>query len=480
MHTESPFSTSPPATSAPAAAQTSALGASAAIPLADWASLALRAGRVGPNLPNMAWALRFPDALSRETLEEEARRLAATPYGFGRRIAPPRLPGGRPRWVPAPEPPPVALATTTAQGPAGLAGWLDRQLGVPLDPEYDAGWRLAATHLDDGGTAVLVSCHHLFGTARGVLGALYDDDLDPTIGTTETPFERASRFTLWDEARGIGERIRLGLRGLAELPRELASALRKRRRTGERHDGPAPLKAPRGRDRTRRPSSGLRVAAVASMPATAWDDAAARRGGTGNTLLAAVSANLLRRARIARGGPAGRTLRLSLPVDLRDRDAADMGLGSGPTAQLTTAAVVLPGGPPAHGDLREVRARMKAAFVADTGTTPVVRGAGDAARLLPEPVTFQFAAAAAKAFDGCASNIGNVPERMPCIGSHEASDAAMLGFPIGNEALTALIRYRDRLTVGVVTDPDRLGPAADLRAWLAEELDAWGLSGAVW
>jgi hypothetical protein len=473
------MSTSQPVTAIATGPQTSALDPSAAIPLADWASLALRAGRVGPNLPNMGWVLRFPDEIPREALEQEARRLAATPYGFGRRIAPPRLPGGRPRWVPAPEPPPVVLAETPANGPAGLAAWLDRQLGVPLDPEYDAGWRLAATPIDGGGTAVLVSCHHLFGTARGVHAALYGDDVDPTIGTTETPFESTSRFTTWDEARGIGERIRLGLRGLAELPGELASALRDRRQDGSQA-GPAPLKPPRGRDRTRRPSSGLRVAAVASMPAASWDDAAARRGGTGNTLLAAVSANLLRRARIARGGPAERTLRLSLPVDLRDRDAADMGLGSGPTAQLTTAAVLLPGGPPAHDDLHEARARMKAAFVADTGTTAVVRGAGDAARLLPEPVTFQFAAHAAKAFDGCASNIGPVPEQMPIIGSHEASDVAMLGFPIGNEALTALIRYRDRVTVAVVTDPDRLGPAADLRAWLADELEAWGLAEAVW
>jgi hypothetical protein len=56
----------------------------------------------------------------------------------------------------------------------------------------------------------------------------------------------------------------------------------------------------------------------------------------------------------------------------------------------------------------------------------------------------------------------------------------LLGFPIGNEALTALIRYRDRVAVGVVTDPLRLGPAADLRAWLTEELDAWGLTDVVW
>ena len=66
----------------------------------------------------------------------------------------------------------------------------------------------------------------------------------------------------------------------------------------------------------------------------------------------------------------------------------------------------------------------------------------------------------------------------PC--SHRACDVAMLGFPIGNEALTVLIRHGERISVSVLTDPLRLGVAADLRAWLAEELDASGLAGVVW
>jgi diacylglycerol O-acyltransferase / wax synthase len=480
MQIESPMSTPELVTSVARAPATPAIDPSAAIPMADWASLALRAGRVGPNLPNMGWLLRFPDAISREELEAEARRMAAAPYGFGRRVAPPRLPAGRPRWTPAPEPPPVVLAGAPVAGSAGLAAWLDRQLAVPLDPEYDAGWQIAATPTDDGGTAVLVSCHHLFGTARGVLGALYGTDDDPTIGTTETPFTSESTFTTREEARGIGERLKLGFRGLGQLPGDLLAALRGRRDRAPQ-DGPPALKPPRGRDRTRLPTSTLRVAAIASFPGSAWDEAAARHGGSGNTLLAAVSANLLRRARLARGGSGERTLRLSLPVDLSSREVADTGtLSSGPKAQMTTAAVILPGGPPAHGDMRELRARMKAAFLADTGTAPVVRGAGDAMRLLPEPVTFQFAAYAAKQFDGCASNVGVVPDGMPIIASHRATDMAMLGFPIGNEALTCLIRYGDRATVAVVTDPQRLGPAADLRAWLAEELGAWGLTDVLW
>jgi hypothetical protein len=482
MHAESGISTLERVTSVASAPASPTLDPAAAIPLADWTSLALRAGRVGPILPHMAWLLRFPDAVTREELQDEARRLASTPYGFGRRVAPPRLPGGRPRWIPAREPPPVELASTPVIGPAGFAAWLDRQLGVPLDPEHDAGWRMAATPTDDGGTAVLVACHHLFGTGGGIVRALYGDDVDdPTAGTTETPFTNASSFTTWEEARGIAERFRLGLRGAAQVPRELASALRRALRRDAPRADPAPLKAPRGPDRTRREPSNLRVAAIASMDAAAWDQAAAQRGGTGNTLLAAVGANLLRRARIARGGRADRALRLLLPIDTRDRDLGDSGpQTSGPAAQMSTAAVLLPGGAPEHGDLRELRARMKAAFVADTGTAPVVRGAGDVMRLLPEALTFQFAARAAKQFDGCASNVGTVPERMLHLGPHRASDMTMIGFPIGNEALTALIRHGDRVTVSVVTDPLRLGPAADVRDWLAAELEAWGLTDVVW
>lgn len=454
------------------------------IPLVDWGSLALRAGRVAPVLPHMAWLLRFPEAITEEALSAQARRLTATPYGLGRRIMPPRLPGGRHRWRQEPLPPAVVLAPRPLDGSDALAAWLDRELGVPLDPEYGAGWRLAAAPTGDGGTAVLVVVHHLFGTGGGILRALYGEHgVDPTIGTTETRFTPENDFTLLQEARGVAERLRLGLLGAGRLLRTVPAALQgsDRRALGQPASPPS-VSPPRGRDRTRRPPSNLRVAAIATLEAAAWDRTAAARGGTGNTLLTAVAANLLRRARIARGGQPQRALRLLLPVDLTDRDLAQVAAqhSSGPAAAMTTAAVVLQGGSPVHGELGTLRARMKAAFVADSGRVPAVRGAGDVMRLLPERLVFRAAARAALRFDGCASNVGDVPPDMLRLGPHLASDAAMLGFPIGNEAITVLIRYRDQVSVSVVTDPLRLGPAADLRAWLQEELTAWGLGEAVW
>lgn len=460
------------------------------IPLVDWGSLALRAGRVGPVLPHMAWLLRFPDAVSEPAIVDEARRMAALPYGLGRRIVAPRIPGGRHRWRQEASPPPPDISTRPLVGADALAAWLDRQLGVPLDPERGAGWRIAAAPTGDGGTAVLVVVHHLFGTGGGIVGALYgDEETDPTAGTTEARFTVENDFTLWREALGVADRLRLGLVGVAQL----AGAAIRRRTDGppepQRPQEPlrpheqgagGPLRPPRGRDRTRRPPSNLRVAAAATVSAQAWDEAAASHGGSGNTLLAAVCANLLRRARVARGARTDRTLRLLLPVDLTDRDVARAVRSSGPAAAMTTAEVVLEGGPPVHTDLARLRARMKAAFIADSQRAPSVRGASDAMRLLPERLVFHAAARAAVRFDGCASNVGVVPPGMLRLGSHVADEVAMFGFPIGNETIAALIRYRDRVSVTVVTDPLRLGPAADLRAWLDEELAAWGLPEVVW
>lgn len=452
------------------------------IPLVDWGSLALRAGRIGPVLPHFAWVVRFPDAIAPEAVTREARRLAATPYGLGRRIVAPRVPGGRHRWRQEPTPPAVSFRERPLTGADALAAWVDRELSVPLDPERDAGWRMCAAPTSEGGTVVLIVIHHLFGTGGGILRALYGTpDLDPTTGTTEARFTAAEHFTLWREVAGVADRLRLGGLGAARLLGSLAARRRRVRSAEGEAEQPPPLPASRGRDRTRRPPSNLRVAAMATMPAAAWDAAAGERGGTGNTLLAAVAANLLRRAREARGARMDRTLRLLLPVDLTDREIARVvERASGPAAAMTTAEVILPGGDPAYGELRALRAAMKAAFIRDSGRVPAVRGAGDVMRLLPEALTFRVAARAALRFDGCASNVGEVPPAMLTLGDHVARDAALLGFPIGNEAITVLIRFRDMLSVAVVTDPLRLGPAPDLREWLAAELAGWGLTEVVW
>ena len=88
---------------------------------------------------------------------------------------------------------------------------------------------MSAARTADGGTAVLISVHHLFGTGGGIFGALYGDGgLDPTVGTTEAVFSSANDFTVGREALAVGNRIRLGLPGAGRLVSAAPAALRRR------------------------------------------------------------------------------------------------------------------------------------------------------------------------------------------------------------------------------------------------------------
>ncbi|MBI4897015.1 MAG: hypothetical protein HY827_01440 [Actinobacteria bacterium] len=452
----------------------------------EWGSLALRAGRVGPNLPHMGIFLRFPDRISREEIVAEIDRIAEIPYGVGRKILPPRFRGGRHRWKAVVERPPYEISPESVADGEALTRWMNSHLGVRLDPEFDAGWAAFSTYIDDGGTALLIVLHHLFGIAGGVLGALYgDEDTDPTVNTTGLRFVPENHFSRADETRALRDRFALGTVGLlkllASLPQLVLGRLRKQ---APDPSAPKPIKGPRRLDPTRGELSADRECALAFVPADEWDGRARELGGSGNTLLAAVDANLLRRARIARGGDARRPIQILVPVDLSDRDDLDrLGLrSSAPSGDnaMTTAAVVVEGGAPRHGELRDLRARMKAAYEADADDTPVIRGAGDAMRLVPEAITYRAAERAAKSFDGCASNVGQLPEGMLRLGDHHATHALMLGFPIGNETIAVLHRYEDMVAISVNTDPARMGIGAPtMREWLIEELTEWGFEDVV-
>jgi hypothetical protein len=431
----------------------------------------------------MGWVLRFPQRLDRATVQAEAERLGSNPYGFGRRVRPPRYPLGRPRWHAQRNVPPVIFAERELEDGDDLSAWIDGQLEMALDPEHGAGWQLLCAYTTAGATVVVVHAHHLFGLGRGIVGALYDPTADPADGTVGLHFdEPADDFTPRAEREAIRERLALGLYGILELFEMAWGALRDRRRS--RPELPiAPLPAPRGADPTRRELSRRRTIALAFVDGPDWDAAAQRLGGTPNALLTAVAANLIRRARAARGGPAQRTLQLVVPMDLtataapvtrRNRAAKVSAEGV-----MTTASVVLPGGAPRYDDLAEVRARLKAAFIADVETARAIRGVPNIARLLPESVALRAAAHAAVAFDGCSSNPGTAPDEMCWIGPHQATDVAIYGFPIGNELIVAHLRAQGRTAIAVVTDPERMGAGADLRRWLAEELAAWGFQDVV-
>jgi hypothetical protein len=194
----------------------------------------------------------------------------------------------------------------------------------------------------------------------------------------------------------------------------------------------------------------------------------------------AITSNMLRRARIARGGRIDRNIQLVIPMDIPEEQKrqklANVGKEPGTEDLLITAALVLPGGTPAHTELGQIKARTKEAYIADSQTPTAMRGAMDFARFFPERLTYFFAAKAATAFDGCASNVGHLPENFQFLGEHEAIATEMIGFPIGNELMSAITRSGGEVALTFMTDPARMGENKDLRQWLAEELAAWGIS----
>lgn len=110
--------------------------------------------------------------------------------------------------------------------------------------------------------------------------------------------------------------------------------------------------------------------AVADVDERDWDRVAATHGGTGNTLVVAVVANLLRRIR-PDGGADAEPISIAIPIYARDRYASGQEHEAG-TAGVTliSAKLDVPAGPPRHDGLGRLRAETKAAFVAATAAAP--------------------------------------------------------------------------------------------------------------
>jgi hypothetical protein len=457
------------------------------VALVDLGSLMLYAGRRSTVLPNMALVLRFGEPLALSELEGEAERLAASPFGLGRRLTPPRVPGARPRWVPAPEPPPVALAPPQ-RSPRELAMWLADELSVRHDPERAAGWRLAATTDADGAMVVALTVNHLFGTGRDIAATLYGGAPESAgaVASANGSNGWGSRYGLREELADSAERVRCGTVGLMRLTRDAALSGVQRRPHGDLADLRRPLAALRGRDRSRGRASSRRVGATVSVDLEVWGRAAHTRGTSATALQLAICANLLRQARRLRGAAPDRPLRLIVPVDLADRDTVPHPAATIGPIQLTSATVVLPGGEPRYGDLEELRAQLRAAVKAAieevqvTGRVPVAPGVIDAMRLLPDAVTSRILFGVHGHYDGAVSNVGPLPPGMLRIGGHMASDAFLMAYPLGSDVAIGFATHGTKLALGAVADPSRLGAGPPLRERITAELERGGIPSCAW
>jgi hypothetical protein len=341
---------------------------------------------------------------------------------------------------------------------------------------------LAAIYGPSRETFVALTMNHLFGTGRDVMAALYGGD---AVARVET--NGAGPSGLSAEIADAADRVRRGVIGLARLGGDLVTAPLRRAPHSDLATLVRPVAALRDRDPSRGRASARRVAAVARVDGAAWDAAAAERGGTRMALLAAVVANLIREARLSRGGSATRPVRMIVPVDVADRSAAPTEAATVGPIELTSATLVLPGGPPSHptdlGDVRDATRRAFAAAkaeVAASGRIPVAPGVVDAMRLLPDRLAAQVLFGVHGHFDGAASSVGTLPPTLLRLGPHVATDAFLMAFPLGSDLGVALAGHGDTLSIGVVADPSRLGHGPALRDRVTRELHSWGLTGEVW
>jgi hypothetical protein len=468
--------------------QTAPVEATKNVPLVDLGSLMLYATQHTTVMPNVAVIRVFKGALTTDELQREVKRIASNPFGLGRKLEMPKVPGARPLWRAQPDPPDVEIKPA-ADTPEAVSAHLDDEVSVPLDPSAGRGWRLAATPIGDD-TLVTLGINHLYGSGKDIVMSVWGDDamevdengLTKYAGALpDTDFEHDIR----QEALDLASRVRTGVTGIARLGGQLISSSKNRSKHDDAATARKPLGAMLDRDPSRGKPSRKRVIALARVDLNEWREVAHEHSGNLLSLQVAITANLLREARVARGGPVHRPLRILIPVDLSDRsDSHDPASGLGPV-ELTSAGVTLPGGTATHGDLSLVRETCDIAIdearaeVEATGRVPVAPGAVDAMRLLPDALTTRAVVRVHSGFDGAASNLGIQHPNASIIGDHQAYESYMVAFPLGSDLVLTMTSVGDELAIGVVADPSRLGAGAPLRARLYEELTAWGLETSV-
>ena len=260
--------------------------------------------------------------------------------------------------------------------------------------------------LTDGGAAVTMIVPHTLGDGLCVLQAI----ADAVEGRSRRPdyplrgVRRRSRV-LWSDVVSFVRDLPAVLKAVVasvRVARAQASSTSSRRSPS----GPVPPPAP---------TSGTFHVPVACVRISQddWDDAAARRGGTSNTLVAAVAARL--GERLERKGDDG-TVTLAVPVSVRvDGDTLANALDAA-TIRIDPGDLV--------DDLTGLRAATKAALTAAAEQSHDLEAALPLVPLMPAEVVRRaesMAMGASASPVGC-SNYGELPAAVPRIDGGEPDD----------------------------------------------------------
>lgn len=370
---------------------------------------------------------------------------------LSRTVIRPRIPGARPRWRPGAAVWPIEWSPAPLPRD-GIVAWADAVATRPVDPEAGAGWRLAAARVDGGGTVLSLLCSHVLADARGLAtvlaGAMSGREPTPPAAGPSHPL----RADVADAARmltTVGVRTARAVAGLALHPS----------RRDELRSAPVREFGDQGNQRRAQVPEAL----VLDIDAAHWDAAAARAGGTANSLLVAVA------ARIAATDDT--PLCVAVPVDRRTSAQS-----ASNAVDMAEVAVGRDDSPAA------VRARLRDAY----SRPPMSSPAGFPPELLqvvPDAVAYRLAPDPGER-DVLCSNIGTVPDTLGSLGGARADAIATRAVHPGitaeqlassrNRLSAFLCRLGDRYTLALVSKD------AGLRARTDAALTTLGVTARYW
>ncbi|CCQ17660.1 putative uncharacterized protein [Rhodococcus sp. AW25M09] len=386
---------------------------------------------------------RTAETVSRAELDRVHDELAVGE--LGRRVGRPRIPGARLRWDISSQSLPLHYAADAVED---VIGWADAQADVPLDPQFGPGWRLTAAPVAHGGTVVSLVCSHALADARGLIDAAAHSfsgnsapipalrpgsDAKDAISMILTVLGRSIVATakLW-----VSKKARAELRAFATAD----SA------------GISPHEA---RDMH---------AVILDISAAEWDSAAARAGGSANSLFVSIVAATMSEL----GSPA---VTIDIPFRTGTGDANSIG--------MATVAVRGDDSPAA------IRIACKAAFA-----VPVGAPAGyppEIVQLLPHRLAAKLTSTPGRGEVLC-SNIGDIPSGVTALGPYRSAGLATRAIHPNLSSASSTIRmstYISRMdgnyTLSLVCTDDTLaGSSAELTSAVQRALATRNLAAKPW
>ncbi|KAA1376549.1 hypothetical protein [Aeromicrobium fastidiosum] len=351
---------------------------------------------------------RFDRPIHPDRLDRLRTALAGGP--LGRAVKRSTVPGARDRWVAAPQARPVHLEQR-ALPPGEVLAWADERAEVDLDPEQAPAWELSTAATTDGGAVLSLLTSHVVCDGGAHVAALTAAASGTDIGRLPVDHDHV---TLRDD---LGD----ALGQLGSAVRGTVAAARAARARAETSTAQTSGQAPAGPRRTGDDAPYRPATVVVDCDAEQWEQAARRHGGTSNTLLVAITVEVLLAAgRVAPDRP----VRVALPVSLRgDRDLRSNAT-SGVSIDVDTTAVDGVGRVP---DLATIRSRCRREFsaLADGSRSDALAPLRPLVQMLPDRAVGLLARSMTAPLCLC-SNLGDLP--------------AEFAAPVGVTATSVLMR----------------------------------------